>query len=347
MSELRPQRPFKVLALDGGGYRGLYTACVLREIEAHNGSLSAHFDLLCGTSIGGLIALGLAAGRSAADAVRFFEERGSQIFPRGSWLSRVARAVRQTAFSAKYNPAALEAALVEWLGDASMASANSYLCIPALDFTRWRPVVLKTDHDSRLTRDSAVLMRHVARATSAAPFYFPAAAVPGVPGQFLDGGLWANNPALIGLTEALGFFVGPEKPYDGVEILSIGTVDQPPGRSVRKRASLALRDGLSVFRATLTTQEQAVDSAVRLLATSIPVPIRYVRIPSPTVSADQANDIGLDVATFAATETLRALGHERGHTWNKHADVTPFFSSVADPPRFRTPPTPSRKDPNG
>lgn len=326
---------FKVLALDGGGYRGLYTAIVLREIEQHNGSLAEHFDLLCGTSVGALIALGLAAGRSAEEAVAFFEERGPEIFPRGPWYARLTRGIRQLGIGTKYRSKALEKALLDWLGDHTMADANSYLCIPALNFTTWRPTVLKTDHAPSLTRDSDVLMREIARATSAAPFYFPAASIAGHPDLFLDGGLWANNPSLIGLIEACRFFAGPGKPYSAVHILSVGTVDQTPGRSVRASGDLALRNGLAVLRSTLCVQERATAFAIALLGPSLAVPVEYIRIPSPELSVDQARDIALDAATSQATATLRALAHERGHTWNKRPEIVSFFAAPVAPPRFR------------
>ena len=326
---------FKVLALDGGGYRGLYTAIVLREIEQHNGSLAEHFDLLCGTSVGALIALGLAAGRSAEEAVTFFETCGPEIFPRGPWFARLARGLRQIGIGAKYRSKALEKALHSWLGNHTMAESNSYVCIPALNFTTWSPTVLKTDHDPSLTRDSDLLMREVARATSAAPFYFPAAAITGHPGLFLDGGLWANNPSLIGLIEACRFFAGPGKAYGSVRILSVGTVDQTPGRSVRESGDLALRSGLAVLRSTLCVQERATAFAVLHLGSSLAVPAECIRIPSPEPSAEQARDIALDAATPQATATLKTLAHERAHAWNKRPEVVSFFAAPAAAPRFR------------
>ena len=81
-------RRFQVLSLSGGGVRGLYTACVLEGLEARAGcSIGECFDLVAGTSIGGIIALGLALGRSAAEVRAIIEDAGPAVFPRGRWRS--------------------------------------------------------------------------------------------------------------------------------------------------------------------------------------------------------------------------------------------------------------------
>ena len=81
---------YHVLALSGGGYRGLYTATVLAELEAALGRpIASHFDLICGTSAGGMLALGLAAEIPAIELKALFEEQGSRIFGSRSVLRRL------------------------------------------------------------------------------------------------------------------------------------------------------------------------------------------------------------------------------------------------------------------
>ncbi|MCL4299611.1 MAG: patatin-like phospholipase family protein [Anaerolineae bacterium] len=82
---------FKILSVDGGGIKGLFSACVLCEIEKANGRLTDYFDMICGTSTGGLIALGLAAGKSVAEIVEFYKELGPSVFPEASLLERSRR----------------------------------------------------------------------------------------------------------------------------------------------------------------------------------------------------------------------------------------------------------------
>src|SRR5688572_3564555 len=104
-------RSFKILALDGGGFKGLYTACILHEIEKFNKPLASHFDLLSGTSVGGLIALALAAGKTAEEIKAFFLEKGETIFPQGSWLERKRRVLGQFIGGGKYSDDGLRTAL--------------------------------------------------------------------------------------------------------------------------------------------------------------------------------------------------------------------------------------------
>jgi hypothetical protein len=338
------QRQFKILALDGGGYKGLYTACVLHEIEKHNKPIATHFDLITGTSVGGLIALALAAGKTAEEIKNFFLERGDEIFPQGSWLERKRRAIRRWIWGGKYLDTGLRRALESILGDTMMRDANSYLCIPTLNLPTLSPFVFKTDHEQFLTRDSDVAMADVARATSAAPTYLPVAEITAFPGhQFVDGGLWANNPSLVGLVEAFRFFVGPAKRYGGVKLLSIGTVDDSKPRSITRPKELSIvSGGREILTATLAAQERAITFQVNFLKDTLCSPVEYVRIPSPSISPDHFPDIGLDVVTETAKNTLLMYGLRAGQEWNRKPEVISFFVEAADPPVFRTSMTPNQ-----
>lgn len=331
-------RPFKILALDGGGYKGLYTACVLHEIEKFNKLLAAHFDLIAGTSVGGLIALALAAGRTAEEIKTFFLEKGETIFPQGSRFERQRRWLNQLIRSGKYDDTGLRTSIESILGTRLMQEANSYLCIPTLNLPTLSPFVFKTDHDSELTRDADVPMSDVARATSAAPTYLPVAEIDAFPGyQFADGGLWANNPSLVGLVEAFRFFVGPGKRYGSVKLLSIGTVDDSKPRSITRPKQLSIvSGGREILAATLAAQERAVAFQVKFLKDALCSPVEYVRIPSPTISPDHLPDIGLDVVTETSKRTLLMYGSRAGHEWNRKREITAFFDEPADPPVFRT-----------
>lgn len=337
MAEKAERPRFKILSIDGGGYKGLYSACVLHEIERFNKSLSAHFDLIVGTSVGGLIALALAAGRTAQEIKQFFLDEGGAIFPQGSWFERKRRVVQQVFWRGKYVDKGLRTALEKILGETRMREANSYLCIPSLNLPTLSPFVFKTDHDPFLTRDSDLRMADVARATSAAPTYLPVAEIAEFPGhQFADGGLWANNPSLVGLVEAFRFFVGPGKGYSGVDLLSLGTVDDAKPRSVTRPTALSiLSGGMEILTATLATQERAVALQVNFLKDALCAPVTYVRIPSPSISPDHFPDIGLDVVTEAAQKTLLMYGIREGQTWNTRPEIQKFFATPADPPVFR------------
>ena len=333
-----PLRTFKILSLDGGGYKGLYTACVLHEIEKFNKSLAMHFDLICGTSVGGLISLALAAGRTAEEIKTFFLTKGTVIFPQGSWLERRRRALKQFAIDGKYRDDGLRTAIESILGQSMMRDANSYLCIPTLNLPTLSPFVFKTDHDYELTRDSDIPMVDVARATSAAPTYLPVAEIDSFPGyQFADGGLWANNPSLVGIIEAFRFFVGPGKRYNKVKLLSIGTVDDSKPRSITRPTKLSvINGGREILTATLAAQERAIAFQVKFLKDVLSSPVEYVRIPSPSISPDHLPDIGLDVVTETSKKTLLMYGSRAGHEWNRESEITSFFDEPASPPVFHT-----------
>ena len=208
---------FRVLALHGGGIHGVATAVYLRDLEERSGSRAQeHFDLVVGTSTGGIIALALSLGIPARKIETLYRERGEEIFRRRRHL------IPQTIapfFGPLYDNEPLCQLLAEILGpDTQIADAECRLCIPAVNITAGRNVVFKTRHRPEYERDHALKMWRVAAATAAAPAYFPPVEIP-ERGWFVDGGLWANAPIEVGIAEArqLGCSL------DQIEVLSIGT----------------------------------------------------------------------------------------------------------------------------
>jgi hypothetical protein len=328
---------FKILSIDGGGIKGLFSARVLSEIEAQHGSLTEHFDMLCGTSTGGLIALALAAGKSASEVVEFYREWGPRIFPTGR-IGRMFRDLRFYVAGGKYGDENLKLAVSHILGEKRMCEANSYLCIPTVNLTTASPWVFKTDHDASLTRDSNIPMADVALATAAAPFYFPVAVSPSVPGgYYVDGGLWANNPAFVGLLEACKFFAGPGRRYDRVRILSVPSATPNAGRSAggRRRLSL-LASGKEISTVAFETQQKSAENFIRMLETSLRVPFDYVRVSPPSISVEHSRILGLDIATREAIDTLLSLGQSVGQVWKSQPQVVSFFRAPTAQPVFRS-----------
>jgi hypothetical protein len=207
---------FQILSLDGGGYKGIFSAAVLAAIEEDLGcSVVDHFDLIVGTSTGGIIALGLGAGMSPSQIVDFYGQFGSAIF-RSPGLT-----MGWGLWGPKYRPDTLRRALSEVLGDTKLGESRVRLVIPAYDLTRDSVYLFKTDHQDRLNRDWRERMVDVAMATSAAPTYFPASSLRHV--RLVDGGLWANNPILVGITEAVSL-CGAQ--LEGISALSLGTTSE-------------------------------------------------------------------------------------------------------------------------
>jgi uncharacterized protein len=189
---------FRVLALDGGGVRGAFGASLLAEIERTLGQpIYRYFDLIVGTSTGGIIAAGLALGMRAAEIRELYETLGVNIF------APAQRRFMGPLFAPKYSRTALTTALRAVYGDKLIRDAKVRLVVPAVNLTSGRPTTFKTPHlRAASTRDLQYRVVDVVLATTAAPTYFEHAAVDGS-GAYCDGGLWANNPSLVGYTEAI------------------------------------------------------------------------------------------------------------------------------------------------
>ncbi|MBI5205521.1 MAG: patatin-like phospholipase family protein [Nitrospirae bacterium] len=338
MSEQSYEKEFKILSIDGGGIKGLYSAVVLAEIEKKNGSIAEHFDLICGTSTGGIIALALAAGKPASEIVDFYKKFGPRIFCNPFFLVKWFRSAKQVMWGGKYGDCCLKHSLTSVLGKKKIKESNSYLCIPSYDLTIGRINVLKTDHDLELSRDSELSMVDVALATAAAPTYFPIAKIDGIPGgQFVDGGIWANNPSLVGINEALRFFVGEGKRYKSFRLLSIASITNntswPAG--VRRKRSFAGWRG-KLINIIFDAQSEHTRAVLQFLIPHISPKGAVTIIDGPKLSEDQAKVIDLDKTSKNALITLERLGHDKGHYWNTHDDIKAFFKTVAAKPIFYT-----------
>lgn len=177
--------PMQILSFDGGGLKGLFPAAVLAAIEADLDCVIAdHFDLVVGTSTGGLIALALGAGLRPAEIVDFYTSKGPTIFGAGRRVGRLWRS--------KHNAERLRAALEEVFGDRLLGSSTKRLVIPSYSLDGNNVYVFKTPHHPRLRRDHKERMVDVAMATTAAPLFLPVFRLGN--NRLIDGGVWANKP---------------------------------------------------------------------------------------------------------------------------------------------------------
>jgi patatin-like phospholipase/acyl hydrolase len=216
-------RPFRILSLDGGGIMGAFAASALAAFERATGRrIVEHFDLITGTSTGGIIAVGLAMGATAEAIARFYETEGPKIFPKRNgiqkWLGRV-----RDVFRPRFSNDALRAAVQGVVGDKPLKEAKTRLVIPTYDVNTGKVYLFKTPHHLGYSHHADLTAVDVALATSAAPTYFPAHTIPGR-GTFIDGGLWANCPAMVGLVEALDFL---DQRREQVRMLSLSTTSYP------------------------------------------------------------------------------------------------------------------------
>ena len=213
-------QPFRILSLDGGGIRGIFPAAILADLERTylaGDSVAEYFDLITGTSTGGILALGLAAGMTAGELLDLYITRGREIFPPEL---RALRKIRQLFFHA-YGRGSMDQILEEVLGTTKLRDAQVRLCIPSLDWKYGDVYVFKTPHHPDYKKDGDEDMAKVAAATAAASTYVR----PVEDGYtFADGGVWANNPIMVGLVEALSSF---KTERTDIVILSIGCGEDP------------------------------------------------------------------------------------------------------------------------
>jgi patatin-like phospholipase/acyl hydrolase len=221
---------YQVLALDGGGIKGTFVASLLADFEKTLGEpLVDYFDLVSGTSTGGIISLGLGLGLSADDILAFYEAHGPMIFDG-------ARGLIGRFIGAKYDSRPLRDALQSIFGDHLLGEAKTRLVIPATNLETGEVHVFKTAHHERFERDYKERIVDVALATAAAPTYFRTHRLPaGTP--LIDGGIWANNPMGAAAVHALGVL---DWPKGSVKLLSISCTESAPSIRDRGRAGLGL-----------------------------------------------------------------------------------------------------------
>lgn len=223
---------FRILSLDGGGIRGIFSAAFLAGLEKRflgGQPVTQYFDLIAGTSTGGIMALGLGAGLSSAHLYDLYLRRGSEIFPPRSPLGQKIAAATQYLVH-RYDRTALESILNETLGERTFGESKIRLCIPSCDGEFGEVYIFKTPHHPDYKFDKKEKMTKVGLATSAAPSYFKPLEDGGY--TFLDGGIWCNNPIMVALVDTLACY---DIPRHKINVLSIGCDDSPYQITARQK----------------------------------------------------------------------------------------------------------------
>ena len=222
-------KPFRILSIDGGGIRGLIPALVLAELEQQTGRPVADcFDLIAGTSTGGILALGLtlpgAGGRpkyQALELADLYLKEGPRIFDES--LGR--RLTNPMGLRiAKYPPSGIEGVLQDYFGETRLKEALTEVLVTAYDIEQ-RDAFFYRRRRARENGRFDVPMRVAARATSAAPTYFEPLKVqwPTERDVLVDGGVFANNPAMCAYVDAWRTLAdGGQSPED-ILLVSLGT----------------------------------------------------------------------------------------------------------------------------
>lgn len=328
LGERRRQLPwpdgkrFRILSIDGGGIRGILPASILAEFEREylgGNSAGDYFDLIAGTSTGGIIALGLSIGLPASDILQVYFDHGEEIFPSPKppleGLKRLWAKARSLAYY-QYDREPLERELRRIFGARAFGDAQRRLCIPSFDGLT-EVNIFKTPHHPDFKLDWREEMVTVALATSAAPTYFSIYR----DGQrrFADGGVWANNPVMVALVDALSC---NELDRDQIDILSLGCGDA----ELTISDAQVLRGGLWHWRDIVSSamhlsSQNALGQAGLLIGRD-----RLIRLNAPLLPG---GPIGLDDVKRAKAE-LPNVAKELAIT-NGPSVASRFFTAKAEP----------------
>jgi patatin-like phospholipase/acyl hydrolase len=273
-------RDFRILSIDGGGIRGIFPATLLAELERRytgGDSIGAYFDLIAGTSTGGILALGLGAGHTAAELRDLYVKRGCEVFPPlpenafgklRKWWRKGARCVLH-----RYNREALQRLLTDTFGDRTFGESRARLCIPAFEGRHSEVFVYKTPHHPAYQTDRHESMVAVGLATAAAPTYYK----PLEHGGYLlvDGGIWANNATMLAVIEALTCW---DVDRTQIKVLSLGCGDDPYVVSTWQITFGGLWFWKDAIFAAMRLQSLAATNQARLLLG----PPSVVRMDAPT-----------------------------------------------------------------
>ncbi len=212
---------YRVVSIDGGGIRGLVTTILLQRIIATPGleNFLDSIDLIAGTSTGGLLALGIADQLNLAQIRDLYVEKGPKIFD-DSWLDDLVDLGKLR--GADYDTKPLRRELQNLFGDATLGQLRKRVLITTFDLDNedpvnrtWKPKLFHSFPGPSNDRASRVV--DVGLYTSAAPTYFPS-----VDG-YIDGGVYANNPAMCALAQTQDSRYSPTPALDEVLLLSLGT----------------------------------------------------------------------------------------------------------------------------
>ncbi len=334
--------PFRVLALDGGGIRGYYTAVLLAGLVRHfevstgrtNLDLGKGFDLIAGTSTGGILAAALAYGVRPEEIAKLYKERGPAIFPERFPKMAMDIPTAKWAWRHWEVPTASASVLKEGLDqvfeqttlEELWANRKIALTLPSISVENYGPKVFKTPHLARLTHDRRLKLSEVCLATSAAPLFFPLHSISRSTGYFrddlfVDGGLWANNPSLVALLEAIEITAAASQQTRAIEIFSLGTcsgkVDQSHLKADPKGGLRTWNFGKDITELAVTTSANAMDFMSNLLAKALSSSgrkVTYARIPDPEMTSTQQAALGMDRAddhAFKIMEQLAATNETR------------------------------------
>jgi patatin-like phospholipase/acyl hydrolase len=334
----------RILSIDGGGIRGIIPGQILvlleDKLQKRTGNPEARiadfFDLIAGTSTGGILTCiylcpdpqNTARPRfTASEAVEFYQQRGKKIFSRTLWQK-----IRSLwgIIDEKYSAEPLENLLANYFLDLKLSDLLKPCLIPAYDIQKRRAYFF-TQHDAKVDKKSDFLVRDVARATSAAPTFFEVAKVTSMGDNFypfIDGGVFANNPALCAYAEVrtkLKDKLSEAEPSAGnpevktAVLLSLGSGNIKEKYDYEKAKDWGMIQWVRpVINITMTGVAETVDFQVKQVFDTLNKPKQYLRI-NPVIRNNSSMAV-MDNTSDENLNTLRQFGSEIAQHSSKKLD---------------------------
>ncbi len=318
-------KKYRVLSIDGGGMRGLYSCAYLegmlnagkKKLDAGQRDFGKKFDLIVGTSTGAILGAGLTAGISLPDICELYTKFGLKIFPEKLPESKSKLLFHNREKLNKIGDEALREVLDSKFGDLTFSQLHQErkisLAVTAVNCTTHRAYVFKTPHDTSSNhRDDNVTLADACLASSAAPIYRSIAVINKTDStpddsMFIDGGLWANNPVLVALIEALRNTDSSQE----IEIFCLGSVPAPAGSVLDEDdphwGLMKWKFGGRAIEYALDSQSEVYDQMAKMLLGHINRNVSITRFPQPIPSAEQASLLSLDDASEQSITLLKQL----------------------------------------
>jgi uncharacterized protein len=331
----------RILCIDGGGIKGVFPASFLATLEEQiDDQVANYFDLIVGTSTGGIIALALGLGFSAKEIVKFYVDLGPDIFNKKTgavpWKMKMAIAafhkympsvaskeqlleLAANLSDTKYDSAPLENALRNLFGERTLGDSKVRLVVPSFNLATGEVHVYKTRHHDRFERDYKASAVEAAMATAAAPIFFPThRTATGVP--LIDGGVYANNPMGMAVVEAVSVLGWNP---DELKVLSLGCTESSFDVNLEKQ-NLGLLDWgdklIDIFMRAQSSQSHGIASLLANEHKNRNIVRINPNVPSGKYALDSIDGV----------KELIAIGESVARTDIAHLREYGFFDEAAE-----------------